>query len=158
MATNFERMIALVSETFAIQNDPEQLNVNEEVIAQLQQLHPATLSEHLDGDGPVVWILLIPTTVTLMHQFITKEISETELLNKTPLNIKYDALYLCSASTLPEFRGKGLTKRIALEAIKNIRAEHPIQYLFFWSFSKEGAGLAESIAKHEQLLLLHRVR
>ena len=114
MATNFERMIALVSETFAIQNDPEQLNVNEEVIAQLQQLHPATLSEHLDGDGPVVWILLIPTTVTLMHQFITKEISETELLNKTPLNIKYDALYLCSASTLPEFRGKGLTKQIAL--------------------------------------------
>ena len=67
--SNFERMIALVNESFDARNDPEQLDVNEEVIALLQQLHPATLSEHNEGDGPVVWILLIPTTVTLMHQF-----------------------------------------------------------------------------------------
>ncbi len=156
--TNFERMIELAEEVFSAHNDPSQLDVNQEVIAQLERIHPATLSDYTDGDGPVVWILLIPTTTALMNQFIKAEISETELLNNTPLNEKYDALYLCSALVLPEYRRKGLAKKIALEAIQQIRADHPIQALFTWNFSKEGALLAESIAKHEALPLLNRKR
>lgn len=157
-ASNFERMINLAVETFAAHNDPNQLDVNEEVIKQLEQLHPATLSEHNEGDGPVVWILLIPTTASLMNYFIEEKISESDLLNKTPLNIKYNALYLCSALVLPEFRKKGLAKKISLDAIKQIRNDHPIKNLFTWNFSKEGALLSESIAQHEKLPLLHRER
>ncbi|GDX52771.1 hypothetical protein LBMAG27_18180 [Bacteroidota bacterium] len=157
-SSNFERMINLAVETFAAHNDPNQLDVNEEVIKQLEQLHPATLSEHNEGDGPVVWILLIPTTTSLMNEFIKEKISESELLNKTPLNIKYDALYLCSALVLPEFRRKGLAKKIALDAIQQIRNDHPIKNLFTWNFSKEGALLSESIAQHENLPLLPRER
>jgi hypothetical protein len=156
--TNFERMIELAEEVFSAHNDPAQLDVNQEVITQLERIHPATLSEHTDGDGPVVWILLIPTTTALMNQFINAEISETDLLNNTPLNEKYDALYLCSALVLPEYRRKGLAKQIALEAIQHIRADHPIQTLFTWNFSKEGALLAESLAKQEALPLLNRKR
>src|SRR5436190_1190516 len=106
-STNFERMIQLASETFAAHNDPEQLDVDEEIIERLKLLHPDTLSDYIEGDGPVVWILLIPTTVDLMNQFISEKISEKDLLDKTPLNIKYDALYLCSALVLPEFRRRG---------------------------------------------------
>ncbi len=157
-SSNFERMINLAVETFAAHNDPNQLDVNEEVIKQLEQLHPATLSEHNEGNGPVVWILLIPTTTSLMNEFIKEKISESELLNKTPLNIKYDALYLCSALVLPEFRRKGLAKKIALDAIQQIRNDHPIKNLFTWNFSKEGALLSESIAQREKLPLLHRER
>ena len=153
---NFARMMALVTDTFNALNNPEQLDVNEDVIIRLKQLHPATLSEHNDSHGPVIWILLIPTTVTLMTQFTTGEISETELLYKTPLHTKYDALYLCSASTLTEYRAKGLTKQIALTAIKKIRTNHPIKFLFVWNFSKTGARLAESIAIHEKLPLMKR--
>lgn len=72
-SSNFERMINLAVETFAAHNDPNQLDVNEEVIKQLEQLHPATLSEHNEGDGPVVWILLIPTTTSLMNEFIKEK-------------------------------------------------------------------------------------
>jgi ribosomal protein S18 acetylase RimI-like enzyme len=156
--TNFERMVQLAEEVFSTHNDPEQLDVNQEVIAQLERLHPATLSEHKEGEGPVVWILLIPTTNALMNQFIKEEISETELLNNTPPDKKYDALYLCSALVLPEYRRKGLAKKIALKAITEIRSDHPIQTLFTWNFSKEGAVLAESIAKQEGLPLLNRKR
>lgn len=155
---NFERMVSLASETFAAHSDPDQLNVTEESIKLLEKIHPATLSEHNEGDGPVVWILLIPTTTSLMIDFIKEKISESELLNKTPLNIKYDALYLCSALVLPEFRRKGLAKKIALNAIKQIRNDHAIKNLFTWNFSKEGAWLSESIANHESLPLLHRER
>jgi len=78
------------------------LDVNEEVIQHLQQIHPATVSEYDDVNGPVAWILLLPTTTELMHQFLEQKISEKELYEKTPLNISYDALYLCSAMVLEE--------------------------------------------------------
>ncbi|MFI5221231.1 MAG: hypothetical protein ACHQK8_02815 [Bacteroidia bacterium] len=149
-------MIQLAGEVFDAHNDPAQLDVNEGVIGQLHRLHPASVSELSEGDGPVIWVILIPTTVQLMKEFIDEKISETELLNNTPFNKKYDALYLCSAMTLPEFRNKGLTKKIILDAIQRIRADHPIQTLFTWSFSKEGEMLAENIARQEGLSLLKR--
>jgi hypothetical protein len=156
--TNFERMIQLATEVFDAHNDPEQLDVNEEVIEYLRKVHPACVSELFDGDGPVIWLILIPTTDKLMNDFIEEKISESELLNQTPLNIKYDALYLCSVMVLAEFRQKGLAKKIAFQAIKKIRADHPIKKLFTWNFSEEGSLLAESISKNESLPLFKRER
>ena len=153
---NFQRMIQLAEDVFSAHNDPAQLDVDEEVMARLESIHPATLSEHIEGDGPVVWILLIPTTRELMDRFVAEEISETELLYQTPLNASYDALYLCSALVLPEWRRKGLATKVGTEAIRQIRADHPIQYLFTWNFSAEGADLAELASKHEALPLLKR--
>jgi hypothetical protein len=156
--TNFERMIQLAGEIFDAHNDPDQLNVDEEIMEQLERIHPATISQYIEGDGPVCWVLLIPTTSAIMNQFIKGEISEDELLNSTPLNEKYDALYLCSCLAFPEFRRKGIAKQVACEAIKSIRADHPIKTLFVWNFSEEGASFAETIAKHEGLPLLKRER
>jgi hypothetical protein len=144
--SNFERMIALSDEVFSSRTDPDQLNVNEKVMEHLQLIHPDTISEHDNGEGPVCWILCIPTTIDLMNQFVNKEISERELYELTPLNCKYEALYLCSALLLEEFRGKGIAQSIALKAIENIKMNHPIKALFFWSFSKEGEKLAEKIS------------
>ena len=67
---NLERMIQLADEVFATKSDPNQLDINEEVLDHLRKIHPATVSEHDDGNGPVAWILLIPTTLELMNQFI----------------------------------------------------------------------------------------
>ena len=149
-------MIQLAEDVFSAHNDPAQLDVDEKVMERLEQIHPATLSEHVEGNGPVVWILLIPTTVELMKKFVAEEISESELLAKTPLNEKYEALYLCSALVLPEWRKKGLATKVGMEAIKSVRADHPIKYLFTWNFSAEGANLADNAAKFENLPLLKR--
>ncbi len=157
MSKNFGRMIQLAMDTFAVHNDPDQLDVDEKIIQQLEQLHPDAVSELANEDGPVIWVLLIPTTHELMNEFINKKITETEFLDRTKPGLMYDALYLCSAMTLPEFRGKGATKKIALEAIRSIRSLHPIKTLFVWNFSGEGAALANSIAQHEGLPLLERV-
>jgi len=158
MPTNFERMIRLAVETFDAHNDPEQLDVDEQVIERLKQVHPAAVSERANADGPIAWLLLIPTTSDLMNQFIEKKISESDLLYKTPLQIKYDSLYLCSVMVLQEFRKKGIAKTLAFEAIKSIRADHPIKTLFTWNFSREGELLAESVARYERLPLLKRER
>jgi len=98
-------------------------------------------------------VLLIPTTATLMNEFLFHKISEKQLFEQTPLLIQYDALYLCSASTLEEYRGKGITKKMTLDAIEKIRKDHPIKTLFVWPFTKEGEMLAEKLAQAANLPL-----
>ncbi|MBS1932713.1 MAG: hypothetical protein JST96_01860 [Bacteroidetes bacterium] len=152
-ANNFERMIHLVDEIFAVKNDPGQLDVDENVIKKLKEIHPATLSEYNEGSGPIAWVLLIPTTETLMNKFLFNTISEKELFEQTPVHVQYDALYLCSATTLEEYRGKGITKKITLDAIEKIRKEYPIKTLFVWPFTKQGDILAEKLAQEISLPL-----
>ena len=147
MISNLERMIHLADEFFATKNDPTQISMTTEVMERLRRLHPATLTEERDGSGPVAWILLIPTTNDLMKRFIAKQINEQELLESTPLQGVYEAIYLCSALVLPEHSRKGLAKRLTCAAIKSIQVDHPIKYLFYWSFSPEGARLAASVAR-----------
>lgn len=141
--SNYERMIQLADEVFSSRTDPDQLNLDENVMKHLQLIHPNTMSEYDNGNGPVCWILCIPTTLDLMTQFINKEISERDLYELTPLNTKYEAIYLCSALLLEEFRGKGIAQRLGVKALENIKIDHSIKALFFWSFSKEGEKLAD---------------
>ena len=154
--TNLERMIALADHFFEAKNDPDQIVVDEAVVERLRRIHPATLSEETDEDGPIAWMLVIPTTHQLMEQFIEKEISERELLELAVPQSSYDALYLCSALVLPEHRGKALAKRLAARAIRAIRSDHPIRELFYWGFSEEGMRLAESLAEEFHLPLFQR--
>ena len=144
--SNYERIIQLSDEVFSSRTDPDQLNVDEKVMERLELIHPDTLSEYDDGNGPVCWILCIPTTLDLMSKFIDQKISERELYELTPLNTKYEAIYLCSALLLEEFRGKGIAQKLAVEAIENIKTDHNIKALFFWAFSKEGEKLAEKLS------------
>ncbi len=154
--SNFERMIALVEASFDTKNDPNQLDVNEEVIKRLFQIHPCALIEKDDGEGPYIWIILIPTTNKLMQLFLENEITEAALFEKTPIGTQYESIYLCSAMTLEEYRNKGITKQLCLEAIENIRRNNPISSLFVWSFSKEGESLAEKIALKTGLTLFKK--
>jgi hypothetical protein len=153
VSEHFKRMRQLANDFFAVKNDPEQLDVDESVMEQLQRLHPATLSEEVEGDGPVVWVLLIPTSENIMHRFLRKEINEKEVLSLTPPGEKYEAVYLCSALVLPEYRGQGRALRATLGALDEIRSEHPIRALFVWPFSEEGSQLARQIADRQGLPL-----
>jgi ribosomal protein S18 acetylase RimI-like enzyme len=154
--SNFERMLHLASDVFDVKNDPSQLDVNEKVMKRLLRLHPATLSEYNEGDGPVVWILVIPTSIDLMNRFLHKKITEQEILDLTRPDTSYDAIYLCSALVLEEYRRKGIARKLTLEAIAAIRKKHPIQSLFVWPFSTGGDALAKSVARISGLPMLVR--
>lgn len=149
-------MIQLAEDVFAVKNDPDQLDVNEEVLDRLRLIHPATVSEYNEGNGPIAWLLLIPTNMDLMYRFLDHRISEKQLFDLTPADISYDALYLCSAMVLEEYRQKGITRQLALKAIEEIRKDHPLKTLFVWSFTKEGDIAAERIAESVSLPLLKR--
>ncbi|MHC1777123.1 MAG: GNAT family N-acetyltransferase [Lentimicrobium sp.] len=156
LKSNYERLIQLAEEVFAVKNDPDQLDVDQEVIERLLKMHPSTVSEYNDGNGPVAWLLLIPTTQQLMERFLSGEISEKELFDMTPADAVYDALYLCSALVLEEYRRKGIVKQLALAAIENICKGHPVKSLFVWPFSNEGDLAAEKIARMVSLPLYKR--
>lgn len=153
---NLTRMIQLADEFFETKNDPSQISVNEENRALLKRIHPSTMTERRTRKGPIAWAMVIPTTHDLMKRFVSKQITEHDLLLMTPVGRKYDSLYLCSALVLPEFRGKGYAKRLIVGAVKAIRKEHPIDHLFYWSFSVVGGKLARGIAKEFRLPLYRR--
>lgn len=139
-------MIALADEVFATKHDPSQLDVDEEVIEQLLAIHPATVSEFADEHGPAAWLIVIPTSLALMEQFLRKELTERELFEQTRGVKNFEAVYLCSALVLKEYRRKGISKSLALRSIETIRKEHAIQAVFNWAFSVEGDKASEEIA------------
>ncbi len=150
-------MIQLAEDVFAAKNDPDQLDVDQDVIEHLKKIHPYSVSECDEGNGPVAWILLIPTTLGLMNQFLEGKISEKELFELTPLDTPYEAVYLCSAMVLEEYRRKGIAKRLTLKAIDEIKKDHPIKALFTWPFTKEGGLGADALAKFTGLPL-HKLK
>ena len=154
MSDNFNRMIQLVSEFFDTRNDPDQISVSPEEREKLEAIHPDTMTEVANENGPIVWILLVPTTHIIMEQFISGAITEKQLLDQTPLNTAYEALYLCSATVLTEFQRQGLAKKAVLSGISNIRKDRPIKTLFYWPFSNEGRKLAQSVAATLDMELL----
>lgn len=158
MPDNFQRMMELVDETFDIKNDPGQLQVNSQVMKHLQLIHPATLTDHQDADGPIAWILLLPTLTTLREPFLKGEINEQALVDQTPVGAKYDTIYLCSATILPDHRRNGLGTTLVVDAIALIQQEHVINSLFYWAFTPEGDRLAEKVAQLTNLPLLRRNR
>jgi GNAT superfamily N-acetyltransferase len=93
-----------------------------------------------------------------MNRFLDGEISEKQLYDFTPVGITYEAVYLCSALVLEEYRRKGITRRLVLDAIDKIQAEHPVKALFAWVFSHEGGLVAESIANKTGLPLYKKTK
>jgi len=148
---NYERLIQLAEDSFAAHEDPDQLFVTGDVLTRLRRLHPATVAERTDANGPVAWILLIPTTLNLMEQFLTSAITEKELYERTPDKGPYGAVYLCSALVLEEYRGRGIATELTVEALKRISQDHPIKVLFNWPFSPEGASVAKTVAERTGL-------
>jgi hypothetical protein len=144
---NLKRMMTLAEEFFDVKNDPDQISVDDRTRAKLLAIHPSTMTDVQNEEGPIVWVLVIPTTTDVMEQFLSKSINELQILQKTLPGCQYEAAYLCSALVLPEHRGKGLAKRSAIQAVRNIQKHHQIRELYAWTFSPEGEGLAVSIAR-----------
>jgi hypothetical protein len=90
---NLERMIQFAAEVFDVKNGMKQLAINPNVMDHLKKLHPATISEHTNENGPVCRVLVIPTTTLLMNRFLENKISEKELFRLTEVGMKYDAIY-----------------------------------------------------------------
>lgn len=146
----------LADEFFSAKNDPNQLDVNEAVMAQLHAVHPACVGEYNNENGPAAWSIVIPVTRYVMELFLACQLSKKELFERTLREKEFSALYLCSALVLPEFRRKGIIKNLVLSSLREIQKTYRIQELCCWAFSSEGKQLAEKIAGEARLPIYFR--
>jgi len=146
MGNNFEIMMQIVNEVFHYDTDPHQLQVDEAVVEQLSALHPSTCIELNDENGPIFWLILIPTSMATMEQFLKNELSEQALFDQALKENQYEALYLCSITVHPDYRHKGMAMRETQQAILQLKATWPINCLYYWPLSKEGEHLAQKLA------------
>lgn len=154
---NFTRMIQLANEFFDAKNDPAQLDIDESVIERLKRIHPATMGEMADENGPIAWTIVIPATRNDMQQFLDGKINETTLLERSEKTNAYEAIYLCSAMVLAEHRRKGLAKQLLCDSVRAIQKDYHITALFYWGFSKEGNALSRAVASEVGLPVLERL-
>jgi hypothetical protein len=150
---NYSRMLDLVDEVFSTRSDPNQIQVTQEQQNKIFAIHQFALTERSNEEGPLIWLLIIPTLKTIMEDFLIGKITEKEILDNTPIGVAYESIYLCSVTTLMEERGKGSTKELCMKAIDEIKKDNPIESLFVWPFTKEGEALAKNIANASHLKL-----
>jgi len=143
-----EKMLDTAEKFFGSENDPEQMPITKESFDKLQKLHPQTLIYKTENGQPVSWIVTLPTSNNLAEQFLAGEINEKQLLELSQPQAVYEALYLCVAFTLPEYRRRGYITEMFQEALRTIPHEPNVK-LFAWAFSPEGGQL---IAKLSQML------
>jgi len=143
-----KQAMARAEEFFGTQHDPSQIPVNLASYNKLVKLWPGAFSYDLRNNEPVSWVVVVPTSQTLMHQFLHKAITERQLLAYTAPAKVYACLYLCSVFTMPAFRRQGLAFKLLLESIKHapIDSGAPI---FAWSTTQAGE---EFIKKLESVL------
>ena len=140
------KTMRIAEEFFGTASDPEQIPINTESFLKLQRLHEKTfVCKEVDGE-PISWIIVIPTQKQLAESFLSGKITERELLDSSEPQEKFEALYFCSAFTVPEHRGQGLAKKLLLTAFMAIPlVGDPL--LFAWPTSEAGVELTKELEK-----------
>jgi hypothetical protein len=158
MQPNLKRLLEHVDHVFATRNDPSQIAFTEADMEKMESLHYGCLQEAANEDGPISWVAVIPTSLELMHQFIRGELSERQLFNATEESTPQQAVYLCSAIVLPEYRRSGIAFDLSVRSIRTIQEDRPIEAAFVWPFTEEGESLARKVASTCSLPLFVRPR
>ena len=150
MAATEEQILAetmrIAEKFFGTLNDPEQIPITQASVVKLRRLHPAAFHYLTDeaGEHAVGWIVVVPTTKVLMRQFLEGRMTERQLFDQTVPQNRYDALYLCAAFVLPEYRRQGLATKLFKDSLKAIPLTHDAE-LFAWPTTPEGKAMAEKM-------------
>lgn len=141
-----EKTLVIAEKFFGTSEDPEQIPITKESFHKFQDLDPNSFLYKLDKGEPVSWVAVLPTSKNLAKKFLNQEISEKELMNMSQMQDKYDAIYLCSAFTVPSHRKKGYALELLKQSIEQIPHTDDVQ-LFAWPYSKEGLALGKKLEK-----------
>ena len=135
----------LAEEFFQTEIDPTQISATLEDTNKILAIHEKGLIYRTDKDGKLVgWIVVLPTSQKLSLQFLSGEITERMLLEKSEPQNEYDALYLCSAYVVPKHRREGHVVDMLKEAMSCIPHAKDCM-LSSWPYSPEGRQLLSKL-------------
>ena len=69
----------LSEQFFGTENDPDQMPISMESFEKLQRLHLKTIVYKLENGEPISWVVVVPTTITLMEKFLQVFLEEVEM-------------------------------------------------------------------------------
>lgn len=145
---DLEKMNAIAIELFQTENDDTQASPTLEKCLQVIKKDKYNYISINDDKGePIAWSLVMPTSLEVMDNFLSEEITERELLETSRSDDKFEALYLFSVIVLPEHRRKGLGQFLFKTQIKYFKDKYNISELYSWWFSEEGKKLGDSLEK-----------
>jgi hypothetical protein len=118
----FNKVLKISEEFFGTESDPDQMPISQESADKLTSIHPDAVVYKFDGYGnPVGWAVVVPTSEQIMEKFLSQKISERQLLDEAAQEKKSEAIYLCAAFTLPDYRRRaGYAKELLLQAIQKV--------------------------------------
>ena len=142
-----QKMDAISEQVFGTVKDPGQIPINEESGKKLDALTPFWREYRLDDKGePIAWAIVLPTTKELAHMFVDGKITEKQLLEITTPQDVYSAIYLCAVVTVPEYRRRGLGRKLFKAAVDKIEKTQDY-ILFAWPVGEGGLELVRKVAK-----------
>lgn len=142
----FDKMLKISEEFFGTATDPDQIPISKDSGGKIRSIHPETILYKFNGDDPIAWEMIIPTSLSIMDDFLHKKISERDLFEIAVEEKKFEALYLCSAFVLPKYRGKGYAKELVMKGIVALSQNKELP-LYCWIYSNEGKNLVDSLSK-----------
>lgn len=133
-----KKEMEIAESIYGTQNDPEQMPINKESVAKLDELYSDWLETELDENGePVSWSVILPTQKDLAEKFMSNQITEKDLLYLTKKENFYDALYIVSVITIPEKRNMGFAKKILEKSISKVPLTKNA-LIFAWPITNDG--------------------
>ena len=161
---DFVQLANLLEKHFATSDDLNQMQINNTNISWIKNCFPECLNIIKWEETVVGATLILPSTQSLMQNFISGQISEAALGERLQNQaIKYtnmQAIYLCFAFVLPGHQKQGLARGLAFTSfVKSIRDILPTNKkidLFAWIYSTAGEKLAKQISVKLKLDLFCR--
>lgn len=139
-------LVSVTDDFFHTESDNTQIPASQESRDKFFTLDPYCLAVDIDENGePRGHVLLIPTQKTLAERFLKNSITEKEMFDLTQKSDVYDALYVCSAVTMPKYRRQGVALNLLTTTIEKFvsRYPNPIDLIFAWPYSDEGMKLGK---------------
>ena len=137
----------IAEQFYGTETHPDHIPINADSAAKLDSISTIWFNCALDEKGePISWVVLIPTSHDLMQAFVSGTITERQLFDATATETPQEALYLCSALTIPAYRRKGLAMKLMLEAVETFEATGPKE-LFAWPYSPEGEQMIKTMSE-----------
>lgn len=153
-----DEMLTMGGEFFGQFNDPTEIKATRENYEKIVALHPAAYRFKTNEAGKLVaWSVVIPTSRVIAVDFVERRITERELLERTRMHEKHDALYLFAALTLPEYRGRGYAKKMLKEQIHEIGGDTEGELMLFaWTVTEAGEKMVGAIERELGVTIIRR--
>lgn len=144
----FEKMNAIAIELFETESDDTQASPTLENCLRVVKKEKYNFILVKDTNDELMgWSVVMPTSLEVMDNFLSEEITERELLEISRIDSKFEALYLFAVIVLPEYRKKGLAKFLFKTQIEYFKEKYNINNIYSWWFSEEGKKLGDSLEK-----------